>query len=188
MRLEIVPKHSARLGGVPVEVDNAQIFRCSECGEISVQAEEMRRWEDLQQSALREASLLPSPAEVKAIRESLSLSVSDFAAMLGVTRQTLHAWERPEGKGLPLGPAALLLKLLQKELDGHGGKVLDGLVRLAEKRGQRLPIASPDENDSSPASAGTRTRAIRERPRGGPAFCMPDIQVNWPSRPSMATV
>lgn len=54
----------------------------------------------------RHAVMLP---DVQAIRESMDLSQSAFAAMLGVSPRTLQDWE--QGRRKPSGPALSLLKV-----------------------------------------------------------------------------
>jgi putative transcriptional regulator len=49
------------------------------------------------------------PADVKAIRESLGKSQSEFALMIGVSVSTLQNWE--QGRRQPEGPARALLKI-----------------------------------------------------------------------------
>lgn len=48
MTLETIPDHHTKLGGRPVYVKNARIAKCNHCGEISVGALELERWEWLQ--------------------------------------------------------------------------------------------------------------------------------------------
>ena len=50
-----------------------------------------------------------SPADVKAIREGLNKSQSEFALMIGVSVSTLQNWE--QGRRQPEGPARALLKV-----------------------------------------------------------------------------
>jgi putative transcriptional regulator len=49
------------------------------------------------------------PADVKAIREDLGKSQSEFALMIGVSVSTLQNWE--QGRRQPEGPARALLKV-----------------------------------------------------------------------------
>ena len=48
---------------------------------------------------------------IKAIRENLGFSQSNFAALIGVNMRTLQNWE--QGHRHPTGPARVLLKLVQ---------------------------------------------------------------------------
>jgi putative transcriptional regulator len=49
------------------------------------------------------------PADIKAIREGLGKSQSEFAMMIGVSISTLQNWE--QGRRQPEGPARALLKI-----------------------------------------------------------------------------
>ena len=49
------------------------------------------------------------PADIKAIREKLGVSQSEFALMIGVSVSTLQNWE--QGRRQPDGPARALLKI-----------------------------------------------------------------------------
>jgi putative transcriptional regulator len=49
------------------------------------------------------------PADIKAVREKLSVSQSEFALMIGVSVSTLQNWE--QGRRQPEGPARALLKV-----------------------------------------------------------------------------
>lgn len=49
------------------------------------------------------------PADIKAVREKLNVSQSEFALMIGVSVSTLQNWE--QGRRRPEGPARALLKV-----------------------------------------------------------------------------
>lgn len=53
------------------------------------------------------------PVDVKAIRERLGLSQSEFALMIGVSVSTLQNWE--QGRRTPEGPARALLKVVEEQ-------------------------------------------------------------------------
>ena len=53
--------------------------------------------------------------DVKALRESLHKSQSEFAKMIGVSLSTLQNWE--QGRRKPVGPAQALLKVVQLQPD-----------------------------------------------------------------------
>jgi len=134
----IVSNYKTKLGGLPVHVEHAEISECSSCGETVVNAEEVKRWQKLQQDQLRSTGQIPSSTDVKKIRKHFGFSVSDFAALFGITRQTIHAWERPELGALQLGPASLLLGLLQEEMLGNVQGVLAYLLEKAHARGVEI--------------------------------------------------
>lgn len=51
--------------------------------------------------------------EVKAIREKLGMSQSQFAALMGISKRTLENWE--QGKRHPTGSAKALLTVVAKK-------------------------------------------------------------------------
>jgi putative transcriptional regulator len=53
--------------------------------------------------------------DVRLIRESFSLSQSEFAAMLGISVKTLQNWE--QGRRTPPGPARVLLQVAERHPD-----------------------------------------------------------------------
>ena len=53
-----------------------------------------------------------TPADVRAIRNNLGKSQSEFALMIGVSVATLQNWE--QGRRKPEGPAQALLKIAEK--------------------------------------------------------------------------
>ena len=52
------------------------------------------------------------PVDIRAIRERLELSQSEFALMIGVSVSTLQNWE--QGRRTPEGPARALLKIVEE--------------------------------------------------------------------------
>ena len=139
--LKIIPIFNTHFGGIPVQIPNAEIFECTSCRETTVSATELERWEQIQRDQLREDQHTPSPESVKRLRKALGLSVADFAALLAVTRQTVYAWERNDTKPMNVGPAALLIKLLDEEVAGNLEGIFATLRRAAEKREQNLSPA-----------------------------------------------
>lgn len=53
------------------------------------------------------------PPSIKAVREKLDVSQSEFALMIGVSTSTLQNWE--QGRREPEGPAKALLKVASKK-------------------------------------------------------------------------
>ena len=68
-----------------------------------------------QAGAIRRGEREPSrvtefaPVDVKAVRQRLGKSQSEFAQMIGVSLSTLQNWE--QGRRRPLGPAQALLRV-----------------------------------------------------------------------------
>ena len=76
---------------------------------------------------IRRGEMAPSrrfefgPADIRAIRDRLALSQSEFASMIGVSVATLQNWE--QGRRRPRGPASALLRIAET----HPEAVLDAL-------------------------------------------------------------
>jgi putative transcriptional regulator len=74
-----------------------------------------------QAGAIRRSEMEPSritefaPLNVRAIREGLGKSQSEFARMIGVSLSTLQNWE--QGRRRPQGPARALLKVAAHDPD-----------------------------------------------------------------------
>ncbi len=54
-----------------------------------------------------------SKIDVKALRDRLSLTQTEFSAMIGVSVRTLQNWE--QGRREPEGPAKALLRVVERE-------------------------------------------------------------------------
>ncbi len=58
---------------------------------------------------------VPEEIDVKAIRERISLSQSEFAKLFGLSKRTLEHWEH--GRRIPSGPARAFLMVIAREPD-----------------------------------------------------------------------
>src|SRR5437879_6992284 len=56
---------------------------------------------------------VPDEIDVKAIREKISLSQSEFAKLFGLSKRTLEHWEH--GRRVPSGPARAFLTVIARE-------------------------------------------------------------------------
>ena len=56
---------------------------------------------------------VPEDVDVKAIREKISLSQSEFAKLFGLSKRTLEHWEH--GRRVPSGPARAFLTVIARE-------------------------------------------------------------------------
>lgn len=61
----------------------------------------------------RIAVVPPDSVDVRAIREKLGLSQTDFAARFGFTPSSVRQWE--QGRRQPQGPARILLTVIARE-------------------------------------------------------------------------
>ena len=58
---------------------------------------------------------VPDDIDVKAIREKIALSQSEFAKLFGLSKRTLEHWEH--GRRVPSGPARAFLTVIAREPD-----------------------------------------------------------------------
>lgn len=58
---------------------------------------------------------VPSDIDVRAIREKIALSQSEFARLFGLSKRTLEHWEH--GRRVPTGPARAFLTVIAREPD-----------------------------------------------------------------------
>ena len=56
---------------------------------------------------------VPEKIDVKAIRETIALSQSEFAKLFGLSKRTLEHWEH--GRRIPSGPARAFLLVIARE-------------------------------------------------------------------------
>ena len=172
MELKTIPEHATALGGVPFVARDAQVYECSHCGAWTATGKELKRWRAQQQIELQAKGAVPSGADVRRVREAFGLSVSDFASLLAVTRQTVHAWERADGRGMQLGPAALLVKALESELAQQATTLYEVLTAAALSRGVSVSSSQPPGVGSATESLRARASPTspRSRPKGSPGF------------------
>lgn len=133
-------RYSTTVQGMPIIVDKATIGICDKCGEEIVEAKEIERWIEELNRKLKEEGKMVSGEEIRNMRKEHDLGVLDFAFMLGVTRQTVYAWENSSSKGMQFGPAAILLKILEEELKGSIKGVFNLLLKAAKQRGQNIKV------------------------------------------------
>jgi putative transcriptional regulator len=58
---------------------------------------------------------IPAEIDVKAIREKVDMSQSEFSRAFGVSKRTLEHWEH--GRRVPTGPARAFLTVIAREPD-----------------------------------------------------------------------
>ena len=174
----VEPKLEKLFEGVKIVVNDARLSRCPACGEETYSARELQRWRGIKERFLASRGQTPTGADIEQVRERHGLSVANFASLLGVTRQTVHAWERASDAGMKFGPAALLILLLTAEVNGNVRNVFARLLSFAKRRGQleSLPEQSPQEAPPPPLPCCLSQR----RSRGTPSFSTPARATSTP--------
>lgn len=182
-RLEkiVIPEKNVTIEGIALHLTDVHALKCSACGEESFPAAELKRWKQLKNERLSQVNQVPSPDRVKKVRQQLNLSVADFGALMGVTRQAVYAWEDPAKDGMKFGPPALLIALLDGE--GTANSTYSQLLELAHARGQlaglradapELPSRGlPCLAAAIPVAAENGRPHLRRPPNGGTWFHSP---------------
>jgi putative zinc finger/helix-turn-helix YgiT family protein len=114
VRTTRIQNYKTKIKGFPFFVDEALVGVCDRCQVESFAPEETRRWEEAFYRSLEERQAFLSPVEIRALRTNLGLSMEDFARLIGCTRQSVMAWEKPDRPTPPSRMADLLLRLLQR--------------------------------------------------------------------------
>jgi putative zinc finger/helix-turn-helix YgiT family protein len=102
--------------GVPFTVPEASMGFCKSCGAKIFDPNEIRRWQQLYEANLLLEGKFLSAAEITKIRETLGLQISQFARLLGTTRQSVYNWERENRISPQLRLADLLLRLIHESM------------------------------------------------------------------------
>lgn len=165
----VVPDLQTRFEGVLIKVPDAKISRCSNCGKESYSARELKRWREIKNDLLESLHQLPTGGDIKRIRGGFDLSVSEFADLICVTRQTVHLWERNEDAQMKFGPAAILIHLLDTELKGDIDQVFAQLLSFAQQRGQLEDVVERRTKSEGPSGPVKQSRLV-EAPNGAPAW------------------
>jgi putative zinc finger/helix-turn-helix YgiT family protein len=135
VRTTRVFNYKTKIKGYPITVDEALIGVCDRCGSESFAPEETKRWEELFYRSLEDRHAFLAPQEITELRTALGLSMEDFARLIGCTRQSISAWEKPARTSLPSRMADLLMKLVQKSQKMGAVDVLSFLIDEARKWG-----------------------------------------------------
>lgn len=127
-----------------------EVHVCDDCGAESYAGPELERWRALFYEHQARSGLLLSGEEIGAVRESLGLNITQFAQLLGSTRQSLSYWEKPD-RSAPQGRMADLLLRLVRESAAHGP--VDVLRFLQERaRAQGVEIELPERDAAAAPS------------------------------------
>ena len=132
-----------KVKGYPFVVDEAWIGVCDKCETRIYSPVETRRWNALFSQSLADKGAYLSPETIRTLPAQLGLSATDFALLIGSTRQSLHNWTRSQRESEPGRSADLLIRLGQASYENGEVDIIDFLVREAEKWGVPLPEQRP---------------------------------------------
>jgi putative zinc finger/helix-turn-helix YgiT family protein len=152
--------YKTKIRGYPFVVDEALVGVCDRCGSESFAPEETKRWEELFYRSLEARHAFLSPQEIMELRTALGLSMEDFARLIGCTRQSISAWEKPGRSVSPSRMADLLMKLLREALRVGSVDVLPFLLGEAQKWGIVIELRRPPTPSAQNGDMILRTKQV----------------------------
>jgi putative zinc finger/helix-turn-helix YgiT family protein len=161
IRWEVRKNFPTKVRGYPLVVPEAIIGVCDNCGAEAFDPQETRRWAALFEELSERRGLFLTAEEIRDIRSRLELSIGDFAALVGCTRQTIYNWERADRKSPQLKIADLLLRLVQQSMATTEVDVLKFLQSQAGRAGIGLSLK---EYSKSTERITARSREIQFAP------------------------
>lgn len=99
---------------IPFVVPEAVIGVCEACDAQYYHGREYKRWRKLFDEEQARTGGVLSPAEIRALREALGMTMSGFSALIGTTRQSLHHWEKDDREVPQSRMVDLVLRLLEE--------------------------------------------------------------------------
>lgn len=168
VRTTRVQNHKTKIKGFPFIVDEALIGICDHCGTEHFASEETKRWENLFYRSLEERQAFLSPREIAEIRADLSLSMEDFARLIGSTRQSISAWEKQDRTSPPSRIADLLVKLVRRSLHDGPVDVVTFLLDEAKKWGIVIEVRSVVSPEKQHEKVVLLTKRLRKKTQAEP--------------------
>lgn len=168
VRTTKVHNYRTKIKGYPFIVDEAFIGICDQCHSEQFAPEETQRWEDVFRRSLEARKAFLSPDEIADIRKALSLSMEDFARLVGCTRQSISAWEKQDRTSPPSRTADLLMKLVRRSLEVGPVDVVTFLLEEAKKWGIVIEVRRstvPSEGQHENLILLTRRMPKKVRPQ-----------------------
>lgn len=82
------------IGGLPhVELHGVEVTRCERCGQEEIAIPRIGQLHEVLANTFVRQSRMLAPTEVRFLRKHIGLSTSEFAEMMGVSRETVSRWE-----------------------------------------------------------------------------------------------
>lgn len=162
--------HKVTVDGVDFHVPTAIIGVCDHCGAINYSGEEMHRWHDLFKAWQVKSDKYISPAQIKQIREKLGLNQSQFADFLGISRQSLSAWESEKRAQVQPMNVDITLRILLSEIGQEDQPFTDKLIIEYQRRCFPSPVptiaVAPNREDMLKKILPATTYAVLTKKAG----------------------
>jgi putative zinc finger/helix-turn-helix YgiT family protein len=143
---KVFENYRTKIKGYPFVVDKAVIGVCDQCGAKHFDANETKRWEELYNKDLEQKHISLLPDEIEAIRKSLSLSMEDFAFLIGCTRQSIYNWEKKDREKPQSRMADLIIKLVRHSFEIGKVDIIAFLVEEAKRLGITIEVKRKSHN------------------------------------------
>jgi putative zinc finger/helix-turn-helix YgiT family protein len=140
VRAKEFKNYKTKIKGYPFIVDKTIIGVCDKCGAKHYSGVETKRWEELFEKQLEREGIYLTPEEIEELRKALSLSIEDFAYLIGCTRQSIYNWERKDREKPQSRMADLIMKLVRHSFYYGKVDVINFLVEEAKKLGITMEI------------------------------------------------
>lgn len=135
-----IQNYKTKIKGYPFVVDEATIGICDNCSARHFSARETKRWEELYFRSLEKQNAFLKSEEIAEIRNQLSLSMEDFARLIGCTRQSIYNWEKIDRTAQPSRMADLLMKLVLESFRAEKVDVISFLLKEAAQLGMTIEL------------------------------------------------
>ncbi len=130
----VIKNYEVKIFEKPFIVPTATIGLCNTCGSFNYDGKEMHRWKDLYTAWEAKSEDYLSPQKIQKIRKSLLLNQSEFAAFIGVSRQSLSVWENDKRPSVQPQSVDILLQMLFSELSADNKPVTAKMVEKYNNR------------------------------------------------------
>jgi len=135
VRAETRKDYPVKIQRIPFVVPKATIGVCDNCGAEYFDGSELKRWRKVLEEQQERTGGLMSAAEIRELRERLGMNMSDFAALIGATRQSLYHWEKDDREAVQSRMVDLMLRLVREGVRAGSVDVVGVLHQAARDAG-----------------------------------------------------
>jgi len=128
IREEIKQNYTVELFDKDLEVKEARIGICDNCGAVNYSGKEVERWKKIYQKREARSEEYLGHNQIKKIRGYLGLTQQKFAELIGVSRQSISVWEQPDRPSAQPKSIDKVLKMLYHEIDSSDKPVMIKMI------------------------------------------------------------
>jgi len=152
VRPQVLHNIERRFGQIAFVVPEGTVEVCDNCGAKFYPGPELKRWRELFEAEQERKAQVLSASEIRETRETLGLTMTDFAVLIGATRSSVHHWERDDRESAQGRMADLMIRLVREAAERWSVAVLAFLQQRPGVQGVKLALAAPS------AVLGAQTR------------------------------